>query len=1398
MARAMRVFAVGALLALTSPVWGQYPSDLVGFNGPPFDDINAHEMFRIPEFSGTTNGYILLNVTGLENNNAYRAAGLHTEGDAGLYAFYDWLNPADPSAWMRLTTFNGDERPNPVLDSRGKVRFKLTNQAELFTGEIGICLGIRETGGLGIPQLGDGGTTGVIEWFGVDTTVNAITAGADGIVNTTATGDDVQEYPVGYDVILNGHHPDIAVISPGTNGTIDTAAVPDDEERYGFFIGGPDDNARIPIPAITLPPNPDPYELEWDFTAGTVSVGGTPVACGTVGFTGNGTLADCPDFRGTLEHIAITNVASDPADEMKFGIDELQFEATIPDPTPPPVIRAPVVDTDTEVEVECIDEATEAELFIGIDSAGVVTPVDGVATFSPLSLEEGDVLTATQTANGAVSPLSNPVVVYAAGTALADNFDGYASQDDLEIFWTQTDPETDRKILLATGSAASCENMVVSDYASGPPVSRLYVSLGQVNGAVGDPLVVTYYFKHDSNNTNARARFELTPSLSRAEGAVGFAFTNGLAGDYTAQYTTFNVKTLDPTDTDTFSGHETDYFGYDYSLTNIDRVPGVWHKMEIVITDVVNFWIDDVFANGSYYPSGIPRANQLPFQYLIIGLGYSNNGPAMMYDNVSVTMDGTSPPFDDPNPVDSPTIVGPLFPADTLVDLIDVDPTATDVTVYADGSNVGSATGPFPTGDATVTVTALDLDAVVTATQTVLVVESCYSAPVVVAVPAPTLDATLVPGQTLVDVSDIEENHAGAVSVYKELGQGEYELLGTLATPMTDPATVTTTALVNGDTIVATQTIGGEEGPYSAGVVVAVPAPVVQGPLDLGDTLVTVTNVHELADLVTVYVNNDTYTEVPGGADTVEVIVPALQAGSAVKATQTIDGIESPDSNIILVANYMTINEFNYDDPSTDDYAFVELYNADSAPLDISGFVIDVGDYVSVYYQVTIPASTTIAAGGYWTVGMTAVANLPGAVVDLIDDSLRLDDGHNYLALRNAEGVLLDAVAWETNKETGSSGGPTGPLVPAEIYTQIGLGIWGNHVNAQNPLTSQSRFLDGLDTDENGRDWGIYGATPGTSNNKTDLMPYVQDGSGLNQLDPVPNWVFSYVALTAIDPTVVDGTGFNPSAIPYSPDGGLAMIAWDYSGGGNCTYMEQLAKEDFTLETWIYVPPAFTPDGYEETKVGVRGSACGVHNFDWYSGATGVCWMLQHGSTWQTLYLLDENNGDDGNEGDAVCATILGSIDIGVEPTMTGWQRLLLEVSGDQVLGIFGGTYGSRTDGFEITGTHDSPGVGGVYISYREAVSVNTTARPPTLDAFSLTTPATYACGDCNCDEAVNGFDIDYFIDALNMSPEQWANTYPDCDRVTVADTNGDAAVNGFDIDGFIQVLNTGTCPRDE
>ncbi|UCG17214.1 MAG: lamin tail domain-containing protein [Phycisphaerales bacterium] len=458
---------------------------------------------------------------------------------------------------------------------------------------------------------------------------------------------------------------------------------------------------------------------------------------------------------------------------------------------------------------------------------------------------------------------------------------------------------------------------------------------------------------------------------------------------------------------------------------------------------------------------------------------------------------------------------------------------------------------------------------------------------------------------------------------------------------------------------------------------------------------------------------------------------------------------------------YVIINEFNYDDMGTDNYAFIELHNFGATPIDISNWTIDIGDTgdTAIYYTVTIPAGETISAGGYWTVGKTDVTGISGAVVDLIDDSLNIGDvgyhqadanGQTYIALREPGGVILDAVAVEMNK--GMAFGP--PELAADIYAQIGTGIWGNHVNAENPLTSQSRWLDGLDTDNNGRDFGIQKATPGFSNNQADLMlpTYTENADALTPTASVPDWVFSYMPLRAVDPTVAGS--LNPSAIAASPDGGNAMIGWDEAGGGNACYMSQLAKEDFTLETYIYIPPTYSPVGwgYEEARIGIRGSTCGVHNFGYANGSTGVCWFWQRGESWQILWLFDENDGNDATwPAPYSYARYLGGVTIAEnDPNTTGWQRLLLETSGDKVRGIFGGTYGSRGDGIKFSGTHDAPGPGGIYVSYREAMSGTGIPenRPPTLDAITLTDPP--LDGDMDLDDDVDLTDLVKFIACMN------------------------------------------------
>ena len=62
-----------------------------------------------------------------------------------------------------------------------------------------------------------------------------------------------------------------------------------------------------------------------------------------------------------------------------------------------------------------------------------------------------------------------------------------------------------------------------------------------------------------------------------------------------------------------------------------------------------------------------------------------------------------------------------------------------------------------------------------------------------------------------------------------------------------------------------------------------------------------------------------------------------------------------------------------------------------------------------------------------------------------------------------------------------------------------------------------------------------------------------------------------------------------------------------------------------------------------------------------------------------------------------------------------------------------------------------------------------------------------FGVGDLNCDDSVNGLDIDAFMLALT-DPAGYTAAYLDCDAL-LADCNADGSVNGLDIDAFVARL---------
>ena len=414
MTHALKSLILAVVVATVLPSSSaQVPSELVGFNGPPIDDPNTSmEMFQQPGFAGSTADYIVSNSPGLHDfHGAFRFSGLQTEGAAAMEVYWNWVDTNDPDAWLRLSTYNGPERPNPSLHTNGQVRFKFMNRSEIFDGDVGVCLGIRETGKV-VPQMRDGGITGTIEWIGVDTTPNGIVAGPNWIVDTEAIADDEQVYPVGTDIGPSGLAlpAGTAVVVPGSNGTLETAPVPDDQVRFGYFLTT--EGSRRPIPAIILPVSVTPKLLEWDVVTGNVSIDGTPMGGGVAGFTGNGTLDVAPP-RGTLAHIAFTNVSDDPAILIDVAIDELQFEAPDPDPVVAPTIIGPILRDATQVVVTDLQYGVdEVKLYVngGFLDVQTTTSTDDVS-FTIAPADPGDIYTATQAIDEVEGPHSDPEIV---------------------------------------------------------------------------------------------------------------------------------------------------------------------------------------------------------------------------------------------------------------------------------------------------------------------------------------------------------------------------------------------------------------------------------------------------------------------------------------------------------------------------------------------------------------------------------------------------------------------------------------------------------------------------------------------------------------------------------------------------------------------------------------------------------------------------------------------------------------------------------------------------------------------------------------------------------------------------------------------------------------------------
>jgi len=862
--------------------------------------------------------------------------------DNAYEIYFPWATPAESimTSGVRLTTLNVLNLPSPSIHLEGKIRFNMAVTAFSFEGDVfpDFPIGFQD----------QSGNPSILMCLGIRETGRDLPQGA------TDTGGGDLEY-----VYLPLSQ---VVPAADTNGLIP------------FPPGGRRFNATTNL----WPPEDSAFvSVEFDLgalTAGQIrgfanngdgiNTAGDGVLDATLNPSGDGVN------RGTLESIIFTNDPADTTTEYFFiYIDDIEFEAPEPDTTiARPSIAPPVFSNDTTVEVNTLFDAcdgtdvTSVGLYINgslvDDSPDSIA--NGLATFSGLTLSAGNVLTARQAKDGVKSPFSLPVTVYAPGVIFADDFDSYTTQAELNQVWSNsintTVPPTAR-VRLVQNSAASCENVVMEDNPAGSDGARAYRFIGSVNGTDAEPLWVTWHYQHKgASSFGARFRFELARFAgdtfsatfgARLSGTTGIILENGPSTIPLPQtLNEYNILLVGAAGTNGFfDGNQTAGTAGEVANTGVARGDNEWHKMQIEVrSNTINYYIDDVLANPvdtnglPLWPGGVPRPNLDPYNFIVIGQGFSNNGPQMLIDNVQVTQGSTSLPFGPPNPVSSPTVSGSYLPGATTVTVVNVDSNASEVAVFVNGIEVVSTNGAgaFLDNTAVVTVPALGANNTVQATQTVGGTESCLSAAVVVTVPVPTVNGPLVPGQTTVNVSNINEGLASAVAVYRDDGGGSLTLLGSVSSPATDPVSVPVTALQNGWSVRATQTITAESA-VSAAVVVGVPTVTVVAPLLPGEAAVTVTNVHPAADEVEVLVNGTPVGALDVSASIAATVLvpisPSLAPSDLVRARQEIGGVVGPLSATVEVAVPMCLIAFE-DDFETDTSANWNVNVRDSALLD--------------------------------------------------------------------------------------------------------------------------------------------------------------------------------------------------------------------------------------------------------------------------------------------------------------------------------------------------------------------------------------------------------------------------------------------------------------------------------
>jgi len=162
----------------------------------------------------------------------------------------------------------------------------------------------------------------------------------------------------------------------------------------------------------------------------------------------------------------------------------------------------------------------------------------------------------------------------------------------------------------------------------------------------------------------------------------------------------------------------------------------------------------------------------------------------------------------------------------------------------------------------------------------------------------------------------------------------------------------------------------------------------------------------------------------------------------------------------------LVINEIDYEQIGTDTAEFIELFNGSSFAVSLLGYTVELvnGDGAVVYKTIVLP-DQQIASNGYFVLCSNSTT-VQSCDLDVSPDTNLIQNGAPDAVTLLKTGSIVDTVSYE---------GSVAP--PYTEGTGISLGDPADQI-----LLSLSRFPNGLDTNNNNADFGLYCSSPGRAN----------------------------------------------------------------------------------------------------------------------------------------------------------------------------------------------------------------------------------------------------------------------------------------------------------------------------